>query len=216
LLGFHSAFDNASLINSILVPVHIEIIGCNGLPNMDATTLNLRDKTDAFACIIVEDCIVNTDVISDSLSPRWPPWCRRAFAFNLNHPSSDVLLGIFDYDPETSPMQLLGKAVAVGDLHDPIGRVQINLSKLLPGTTYDLTYPLYYGETSEHRKKDRGAVHVRLRLEWENSRKAIVAGLLPPEPTYVSVASAVDYAIAQYTADGIVDENKFSMDAFAK
>ena len=76
--------------------VYFELIGCNDLPNMDAATVNLRDKTDAFGCIMFEDAIVNTDVVTDSLSPRWPPWCRRAFVFNLSHPTSDILLALFD------------------------------------------------------------------------------------------------------------------------
>ena len=102
--------------------VYFEVIGCDGLPNMDSTTLNVRDKTDAFACIAFEDALVNTDIISDSLSPRWMPWCYRAFVFNVSHPSSDILIGLFDYDPETSPAQLLSRAA--GDLHDQVGRVR--------------------------------------------------------------------------------------------
>ena len=36
--------------------VYFEILQCDGLPNMDAATLNVRDKTDAFCCIAFEDC----------------------------------------------------------------------------------------------------------------------------------------------------------------
>jgi hypothetical protein len=85
---------------SFFVSVYFELIGCDGLPNLDAMTLNLNDKTDSFACVAFEDSIVNTDVISDSLSPRWMPWSYRAFAFKMDHPSSDILLSLFDYDPE--------------------------------------------------------------------------------------------------------------------
>jgi hypothetical protein len=112
----------------------LELIGCDGLPNMDSTSLNINDKTDAFACMVFEDCIVNTDVIGDCLSPRWMPWTRRAFAFNISHPSSDLLLGLFDYDPELSPIQVLSRTTS--DLHDPIGRLVVELSKFLPNTTY--------------------------------------------------------------------------------
>lgn len=65
------------------------------------------------------------------------PWCHRAFAFNISHPSSDVYLGIFDYDPELSPLQIMSKAVS-SDLHDPIGRIVIELSKYQANTTYVL------------------------------------------------------------------------------
>ena len=68
----------------------------------------LIDKTDAYCSIIYEDAVANTDVINDELSPRWMPWSQRAFIFHVNHPSSQVLLGVFDYDTVTI---------------DPIGKV---------------------------------------------------------------------------------------------
>lgn len=114
--------------------LYLEVIGCDGLPNMDSSTLKLRDKTDAFACIVYQDCIVNTDVISNCLSPKWMPWCHRAFVFNISHPGADVLLGIFDYDPELSPLQLVSRVTST--VHDPIGRLVINVERFNPGTTY--------------------------------------------------------------------------------
>lgn len=114
--------------------LYLEVIACDKLPNMDTITLNPRDKTDAFACIVYEDCIVNTDVIVDSLSPRWMPWCQRAFAFNISHPSSDVFLGLFDHDLELNPLHLISSTV-----HDPIGRLVINVCNFKPGTSYLLT-----------------------------------------------------------------------------
>jgi C2 domain len=117
--------------------LYLELIGCDKLPNMDSVTLNFHDKTDAFACIVYEDCIVNTDVITNSLSPRWMPWCNRAFAFNIAHPSSDIFIGIFDHDPELSPLQLASRATST--IHDPIGRLVINANNFKPGTSYLLT-----------------------------------------------------------------------------
>ena len=182
---------------------------------MDSMTLNPMDSTDCFGCLIFEDAIMLTDVIANSLSPRWPPWCRRAFALNIFQPTSDILLALFDFDPQNSPMQQLTRAAA-SDLHDPIGRVRINLSKFSPGTTYDLKYPLYYGETEEYRKKTRGTVRVRLRLEFADVRKAMVSALMPQQVSYVSVAKKTDFDIAHYTADGVIDERDFSMMVFTK
>lgn len=116
--------------------VYVEILGCEKLPNMDSLTLNVKDKTDAFACLVFEDCVANTDVIGNSLSPRWMPWSQRAFAFNVTHPSSSLLVAMFDYDPELSPLQIASRAT--GDLHDPIGRIDIHLSNFIPETTYTL------------------------------------------------------------------------------
>lgn len=103
---------------------------------MDAMTANVRDKTDAFACLVFEDAIVMTDVIGDTLSPRWPTWSQRAFAFNIGHPSSTLQIGVFDFDPELSPLQMVSRAAA--DVHDPVGRIQIHLSNFVPDTEYTL------------------------------------------------------------------------------
>jgi hypothetical protein len=86
--------------------IYLEVLRCDSLPNLDKGTL--IDKTDAYCSIIYEDAVANTDVINDELSPRWMPWSQRAFIFHVNHPSSQVLLGVFDYDTVTI---------------DPIGKV---------------------------------------------------------------------------------------------
>jgi hypothetical protein len=182
--------------------LYVEVIGCDNLPNMDFTTLNFNDKTDAFACLLFEDTIVNTDVIGDSLSPRWMPWSRRAFAFNISDPSSDLQIGLFDYDPELSPIQLILRAT--GGLHDPIGRIQIHTSNFMPGTVYTLKYNIFYGDLAKDRVKTRGTVTVRMRIDWTDRKKAIIASVIPPAPTYVSVAKKIDFEVAHYTAEGMV------------
>lgn len=116
--------------------VYIEILSCDGLPNMDRNKISSR-TTDAFACAVFEDSLVNTDVIVNSTSPRWMPWCRRAFVFNILHPSSNILLGIFDWDMESSPVQM-AMSVAT-DVHDPIARVMINVANTVPDTMYTVT-----------------------------------------------------------------------------
>jgi hypothetical protein len=182
--------------------LYVEVIGCDKLPNLDSTSLNLRDKTDAFACLIFEDAVVNTDVIGDSLSPRWMPWCRRAFVFNIAHPSSDLQLGIFDYDPELSPIQLVSRAAA--DLHDPVGRIHINISNFFANTVYTLKYNIFYGDLAKDRMKTRGTITLRMRIDWADRKKTVIASVIPPAPSYVSVARTVDFQFAHYTAAGMV------------
>lgn len=116
--------------------VFIEVIGCDGLPNMDRLKITSR-TTDAFACVVFEDGIVNTDVIANSTSPRWMPWCRRAFVFNVAHPSSNILLGLFDWDMESSPVQVAMSVAA--DVHDPIARIMVNVANAVPDTMYTIT-----------------------------------------------------------------------------
>jgi hypothetical protein len=184
--------------------LYVEIMGCDNLPNMDFGTLDFRDKTDAFACLIFEDAVVNTDVIGDSLSPRWMPWSRRAFVFNIDHPSSDLQIGIFDYDQELSPLQLVSR-LAGDDLHDPIGRIQIHTSNFLANTVYTLKYNIFYGDLAKDRVKTRGTITVRMRIDWTARKKALIASVMPPAPTYVSVArKRSDFQVAHYTSEGMV------------
>jgi hypothetical protein len=94
-------------------------------------------RTDAFCAIAFEDTFVRTSIIYDSLHPRWMPWSYRAFRFQIRHPASFFILGVFDYDE--------------GPLNnsDAIGRVIIHLNNFDPDTVYTLTYPLFNGDTQE-------------------------------------------------------------------
>lgn len=44
----------------------------------------------------------------------------------------------------------------------------------------------------------------------------MLRGLQTPPPTVVSVARQIDYSVAYYTTDGVVDEDKFSVDILAR
>jgi hypothetical protein len=94
---------------------------------------------------------------------------------------------------------------AASNLHDPIGRVQVNLSTFHPDTLYTLCYPLYYGENSEEAVKPNGKVWIRLRIEWVDVRRALITAALPPSPpVFVTVARPVDFQVAHYTTEGAV------------
>lgn len=68
----------------------------------------------------------------------------------------------------------------------------------------------------EHRKETRGTVTVRLRLEFPDVRNAIMGGVTPPPPSTVSVSRHIDFAVAHYTTDGIIDDRKFSLDTLSR
>ena len=189
--------------------LYVEVIGCDDLPNMDAVTLNVRDKTDAFACLVFEDVIVNTDVIGDTLKPRWMPWSCRAFVFNISHPQSDLFVGVFDYDPPNSIGQVAARTVS--GVHDPIGRVDINLGRFLQKTVYELKYPLYYNEEGALKMKARGSISIRLRVEWNDSRMTILKGAMPPPPMYVSCKKRLNWDVAHYTVSGPSADKEFSI-----
>jgi len=123
--------------------LYFELIGCDNLPDMDSVVPGDGKavtcvKIDSFACIVYEDSVVNTEVIPNCSSPRWMPWTYRAFKFQMSHPATDVLLGIFDHDNAYNPAQVISRVIGVSKLHDAVGRVVIELSKLQPDTTYTL------------------------------------------------------------------------------
>jgi hypothetical protein len=124
--------------------VYLEIIGCDNLPNMDLTAVDL---TDPFVGIVFEDNFVRTDIIWDDLNPRWMPWTTRAFAFQVRHPSSILMLGVFDHD-ETL-------------YHDPGGRVVINTANFECDTTYLLHYQLQHDPRQEDVSTKGRHVHVK-------------------------------------------------------
>lgn len=139
------------------------------------------------------------------------PWTYRAFKFQMAHPSTDVMLGIFDRDSAYDPAQLVARVAHVSNLHDAAGRVVIELSKLQPNTTYLLKYPIYYGETKEQRQESRGTVTVRLRMDFPSVRKALLAALSPPKNNVIALRSKSHWSVAHYTTEGAIDDEAFSI-----
>lgn len=180
--------------------VYFEVIGCDNLPNLDFS-LTGRNKTDAFICVVFEDCVVNTDVINDTLSPQWMPWSQRAFVFNILHPSSQLMLGVFDYDAD---LGIVSEAS-----HDVIGKANINLTNFSPGTVYTLRYDLIaQGPEGPYAN---GRITVRYRVEWFDERKTLVAAMIPPPPCYVSVEKKEDFKITHYTLVGEENPHELSI-----
>ncbi len=76
--------------------LYVEILSCDNLPDLDFGLP--RNKTDAFVNLVFEDAVVTTEVIRDTLNPRFMPWTRRAFKFHVHQISSLLYLGVFDHD----------------------------------------------------------------------------------------------------------------------
>lgn len=150
-------------------------------------------------CLVFEDCWVQTDIIDDSLFPKWMPWSKRAFIFNISHPCSELFVGVFDYDKL--------------DEHDLIGRVAIDLCNLQPDTVYDLVYSLYpTGKTDE--RKGLGTLRLRLRLEIDDDREFLMAALQPPKTIYVNVETKKKYKVIDQVINGNVDMVSYSLKTF--
>jgi hypothetical protein len=181
-----------------LAKLYLEVIKCDNLPNLDN---KMEGKTDAFCCIIFEDAIVNTDVINDELSPRWVPWSQRGFVFRVAHPSSQVLVGVFDFDSEKGL-----------NSHDAVGRVSIDITNFRANTEYLLTYDLYRSALDNERKAD-GTITVRLRLEYESYRDFVKGSLQLPALNYINLPRKVDFKTSHFVCNGEEDLQKFDMEA---
>jgi hypothetical protein len=176
--------------------VYLEILDCDGLPNLDTGGF-LGNKTDTFVCAIFEDTIVKTDVIDDSLAPRWLPWSNRAFIFHMMNSSSPLYIGVFDFDPGY-------------DDHDLIGRIAIDLCNMHKDTTYVLKYDIFPTAKLTDRVK-QGTIRIRLRLEIDDERQMVLSALQPPPTVYVNVKTRKDWLLVRYTCQGKVDTDAYSM-----
>ena len=180
--------------------IYLEVIGCDELPNLDgaAGTLSGKVKTDAFVCIVFEDVVLKTDVIGNTLSPRWMPWCKRAFCLRQLHSSSQIFLGIFDHNSSGE--------------NDRAGRVVIDLSTYSPNTEYLLHFSIHNKEALAKRTR-RGSITVRLRLEYVGGRGMATSALTwtPGHAYFVNTQKRKDFIDVRYTATGKYGPEKYGM-----
>jgi hypothetical protein len=172
----------------------VEVISCDDLPDLDSGLPT--NKTDPFATLVFEDAIVTTSVIRDTLNPRFMPWTRRAFKFNIAHSSSPLFVGIFDHD--------------LNSKYDPVGRVSIPLEHFSPNTEYNLSYDLYNsGEIVKRHAK--GRIKLRLKLKWNGRRKVFFDSIKEPTQFTVNIADERNLAHAKYTVQGYHDSREYDL-----
>ena len=177
--------------------IYVEILGADNLPNLDSSVRG-KDKSDPFAMLVYEDCCAKTDIVDDCLSPRWLPWTQRAFIFNMDHSSSDIFVGIFDYDG------------TLGNQHDLVGRVAIEISSLRPMTDYVLSYDLY-DETLSSAREKHGSITVRMRVEYASQRGLVLSNLRVPPEEYINVKNKKDFLLIRKVVQGNTDIIKYSL-----
>jgi hypothetical protein len=95
-------------------------------------------------------------------NPMWLSKMRRAVVFPLADAYDRVYLGVFAYKAESKD--------------GFIGRIVMDMTRLRPGCTYDITLPLRQS-TQIYNKQQRGAIRIRFHLEWHNQRKALLSYL---------------------------------------
>lgn len=133
-------------------------------PKLDKLT-----NTDAVCYFVCGPFAFATDVIDGFLSPVWPSKSRRACIFPIFQAYQKLYAGVFDDD-------------GVGAHDDFAGRVVIDVARLRPNSVYDLFIPLRLYQNT-YIKKPRGVIHLRLRLDWYDERKALLSYLGLPKKT---------------------------------
>ena len=201
----HESIEWTDIGSGHLGKIFVEILSCDGLPNMDAVGVGsvkaqvLNNKTDAFISLVYEDCAARTDIIDNCLSPRWLPWSKRAFIFHTMHTSSPLFVGVFDFDR------------GFVNRHDQIGRVTIDLSNFYPGTTYLLEYYLFRDANFGPREAKFGTVKIRLRMELANERTLLLSNMSLPFSVNVNEGSKKEFDVIKQTVEGSVNPRKFSV-----
>ena len=205
--------------------VYLEVLSCHDLPNVDVggkfidgtrmlqksvhiSSLTISyflsveavgNVTDAFVCAVYEDCMVQTPVIDDELSPHFMPWTTRAFIFNIMHPASMLYLAAFDYDLGVSN-------------HEALGRAVVNIANFQCNTDYTLSYSLY-PSTNVTDRMACGTIKIRLRIEFKDEKAVLLAALHPRPKFHINVQKEKSLPVLRYTCFGEYgDDNEQAFD----
>mmetsp|Transcript_8761 Transcript_8761/g.16537 ORF Transcript_8761/g.16537 Transcript_8761/m.16537 type:complete len:1050 (+) Transcript_8761:126-3275(+) len=176
--------------------VFLEILRCEGLPNMDSGE-SFGNKTDAFVCAIYEESMVQTDVIDDRLSPMWMPWSQRAFCFHIRHPLSQMFISVNDFDLGPSD-------------HDGIGKIVVNLNYFQSDVVYTLKYNIHPA-SNIYDREDLGTITIRLRKHIKDPHVFLLASLKTPPRLHVNMKCEKTLPVANFTMYGRHNEDVYDV-----
>ena len=123
------------------------------------------------------------------------PWSKRAFIINTMYASSQLYLGVFDYNE-------------LGNI-DFISRVAINVANLEFNTMYSFHYDLH----NPSRKEDNnGSIFVCLCIDFPDGRAMLFSALTFPASVWINVKIVKENNMILHTVYGYGDSLGFSLD----
>ncbi|KAL3913101.1 MAG: hypothetical protein SGILL_006624 [Bacillariaceae sp.] len=137
--------------------LHFEILQCFGLPKKD-----VRKKLTPFGIVVCDQYAFKTDAMPVLANPMLLSKHRRACVLPIQKAYSRIYVGIFSKVDKNAAMDRF------------IGRIVLDVSRLRPGSQYDVTLPLRLSNQVYSRAK-RGAVRCRFHLEWYSERAALMS-----------------------------------------
>lgn len=144
--------------------LQVEVLSCHGLSRQEtvANVINLSDGSGgAVVYLVAGSQAFCTDTIPGIRDHFWLRKTRRAAIFPIYHPYDHLYAGVFD-----------------ADTNDFSGRVCLDVAKLRPDSTYNITVPLRQS-AQMYTRAGRGVIQLRFKLEWDD-QKAAVLSYVPP------------------------------------
>lgn len=137
----------------------VEILQCFGIPKPD-----LLSESSAFCVLVSGQHAFKTDVMPPVANPIWLRKMRRACVFPIFHAYASLYIGVF------------GQAANEKAKDGFAGRIVVDIARLRPNCTYDVTLPLRQS-AQVYSRQQRGALRLRFHLKWYSERRMMLSYL---------------------------------------
>eukprot|EP00538_Stauroneis_constricta_P012396 CAMPEP_0119563032 /NCGR_PEP_ID=MMETSP1352-20130426/22247_1 /TAXON_ID=265584 /ORGANISM="Stauroneis constricta, Strain CCMP1120" /LENGTH=1557 /DNA_ID=CAMNT_0007611557 /DNA_START=192 /DNA_END=4865 /DNA_ORIENTATION=+ len=141
---------------SVIGTLAVEIMQCFGIPRPEL----LKEST-AFCVCVCGPHAFQTDVMPPVANPMWLSKMRRACIFPLYQAYQKLYVGVFCRQQANSKDGFAG-------------RVSIDVCRLRPGSTYDITLPIRMF-AHIYSRQQRGSIRLRFHLEWYSEQRAVLS-----------------------------------------